>query len=118
MLYSKIVPLAALMSNVNTAGILAATPASRIATSNNLTLLNDSFDPKCDSFPYGFNLEKRSCEEAVDRLPHNVGWIDESLPYVNRDNERGVVGPRYVLPWRELSCMSHNIHHFPRSSLP
>lgn len=105
MLRSKIVLFAALVSNTYAIGRAATHPAFRIATGNNATLLNDSSEPVCDSVPYGFKLRKKSCEEAVARLPHDLRWLDMSVPYVNRNNERDVAGQRYVLPWRELSCM-------------
>lgn len=104
MLHSKIVLFAALVSNTDAISRPGTNSVPRVAAGNNATLLNDSSEPVCDSVPYGFKLRKRSCEEAVTRLPHDLEWLDESVPYVNRNNERDVGGQRYVLPWRELSC--------------
>lgn len=85
-----------------------ANPAINLAVGSSapsLNALNATSGPTCDSNSYGFNLNRRSCVEAVERLIPSSSWIDQSVVYVNRDKD--ISGVRIVLPWRELSCTSH-----------
>jgi len=85
-----------------------ADPAINLAAGSSvpsLTSLNASFDATCDSVPYGFNLDKTSCEEAIERLALHTSRRDRNLVYINRDKH--ISGERIVLPWRVLSCTSY-----------
>jgi hypothetical protein len=93
-------------------------PAINLAAGSSapsLNILNASSKPVCDSIRYGWDLNRRSCVEAIERLVPSVRWVDKSMLYVHRDKDMG--GDRIILPWRELSCTSNSCHLFIRSSV-